>query len=161
MALWQFAFTPVPAKDAKISGIDAINLSCDVLERIDLGLTPSEQFDLFSALGLLLPEKASWSDSLRIWGDEKADDVQVFFDGARIELIEFRLDVSNLSIALIGEFCALARKFAWVFATSDGAVILPTREAVVRAVIRSPANRFVRDPKGYLEQASRADIRPE
>lgn len=160
MALWQFALDAFPAVKANVDGIDAIYLSRDMLDAMDLTLGPTQQLALFSALGLLLPEKRPWSDELRIWGDEKADDITVFLDGQRIEGIQFRLEVSNLSIALIGGICALAREFGWLFASRRGEVIQPTPEAILRAVTQSPASKFVRDPRGYLEQAITVDDEP-
>ena len=87
MALWQFAFNPIPATQTSIGRINVIYLSRNVVNNVDLGLAPGEQPAFFSALAALLPEKESWSDSLRIWGDEKADDIQVFIDGPTIECV--------------------------------------------------------------------------
>jgi len=157
VALWQFVFDAIPAAKANVDGIDAIYLSRDMLDLIDLGLQPVEQVALFSALAVLLPEKPPWSNDFRIWGDDKVDDITVFIDGQRIEGVQFRLDVSNLSVALVTGICTLAREFGWVYASRRGEVIQPTREAIVQAVIQSPASKFVRDPEGYLKQAMRDD----
>ena len=161
VALWQFELTPIPVAKAMLDGVSAIGLSQAQLDEIDLDLPASKQASLFSALCLLLPEKPSWHAELRIWGDEKADDVQVYLDGSRVEFVQFRLDVSDLSFGLVGGFCAIARDFGWVFVTKKpGALIQPTREAIVRAAVQSPAAKFVRDPKAYIEQAVRADQEP-
>jgi hypothetical protein len=157
MALWQFSFSPIPAAKANIGGVDVIYLGPEALDGIDLDLSPNDLEPLFSAFDALLPEKRSWSDSLRIWGDEKAHDIQVSFDGTRVECIEFRLDVSKPSVALVNGICALARQFGWVLVSRTGAVIQPTPEAVARVIIQSPASKYVSDPQAYLAQATRPD----
>ena len=153
MALWQFTLDLVPAAAARIDGTQAIRLSREQLDAIKLDLLPEDAPKLYGALSSLLPEKAAWSDDLRIWGDDRTDDVQVWFDGARIDFVQFRLNVADLSLELIDGICALARHFGCVLASREGAIVQPTAQAVVRAVLQSPATRFVRDPQGYLDAA--------
>jgi hypothetical protein len=74
-----------------------------------------------------------------------------------IEGVRFRLDVSHLSMALVGGICALARQFDCVLATPDGAIIQPNRESLIRMILGSRAMRFVSDPHRYLEEAVRLD----
>ena len=101
MALWQFALTPFPATAAKICGIDVVRINRDVLNEGCLELPHNQQPVLFEALAALLPEQPAWGSDLRIWGSTNGNDIQVFFDGASVEGIEFRLDVSRLSIPLV------------------------------------------------------------
>ena len=108
---------------------------------------------LFGWLDALLPAKEAWSKNLRIWGDETTQDVQVWFEGERVECVQFRINAGDLSLALISGICAIARNLSCVLASRDGAVVQPTTEAVIRAVLQSPATRFVRDPKAYLAAA--------
>lgn len=153
MALWQFTLDLVPAAGARIDGTPAIRLSRKQLDAIELDLDAEDAPKLYGALSALLPEKEAWSDDLRIWGDDRTDDVQVWFDGPRIEFVQFRLNVADLSLGLVNGICALARDFGCVLASRAGAIVQPTAQAVVRAVLQSPATRFVRDPKGYLDAA--------
>ncbi|WP_043606651.1 hypothetical protein [Novosphingobium sp. Rr 2-17] len=153
MALWQFELDLIPAMGARVAGADAIQLSREQLDAIPLRLSNEDMSKLFGWLESLLPEKASWSKDLRIWGDEKTDDVQVSFAGEKIEFVQFRINVGNLSLALVSGICAIARNLDCVLASRQGAIVRPTSEAVVRAVLQSPATRFVRDPKAYLEAA--------
>lgn len=157
MALWQFVLDLLPASAASVDGMPAARLSREQLDAVDLDLSSGDQAALLVGLETLLPEKESWSERLRIWGDENTDDIQVFMDGEVIEAVQFRLDVSNLSLALVGGISTLARRFNCVLASRDGAIIQPTREAVIRMVLGSPAMRFVNDSRGYLEEAVRLD----
>ena len=132
-------------------------MSREQLDEIDLDFSNADAEVLFARLDTLLPEKKSWSASLRIWGDEKTDDIQVGFDGNTIDDIQFRLNVADLCLPLVGGICSLARHFDCILATRDGAIIQPNREAVVRTIIQSRAMQFVRDPHCFLKEAIRLD----
>jgi len=132
-------------------------MSREQLDEIDLGFSNFDAEVLFARLGRLLPEKKSWSARLRIWGDEKTDDIQVGFDGHTIEDIQFRLNVADLRLPLVGGICDLARHFDCILATQDGAIVQPNRESVVRTIMQSRAVQFVRDPQRSLEEAIRSD----
>jgi hypothetical protein len=157
MAIWQFTLDPIPASCAQVSGFDAVWLSREQLDAIELQLGAEDRETLFEMFAGLLPEKRSWSQALRIWGDEKSDDIHVWFDQERLEAIRIRIDVATLSMALVGGLCSLAREFGWVFATRDGRIVQPTVEAVAKAIGQSDSSRYVRDPKAFLEAAIEAD----
>lgn len=71
--------------------------------------------------------------------------------------MQFRLDVGELSLSLVGGLCGLARRFNYVLATTDGAIIQPNREAIIRAITQAPNMQFVRDPEGFSTEAIRLD----
>src|SRR4051812_18942740 len=125
MAVWQFVIDLIPASSARLSGVAAARMTREQLDEIDLGFSNADAEELFARLSTLLPEKKSWSTRLRIWGDEETDDIQVGFDGHTIEDIQFRLNVADLSLPLVGGICGLARQFICVLATRDGAIIQP------------------------------------
>ena len=81
MAVWQFVIDLIPASAARVAGVAAVRMSRAQLDETVLGFSSADAEVLFLKLGRLLPEKPSWSDGLRIWGDEKADDIQVSIDG--------------------------------------------------------------------------------
>lgn len=157
MAVWQFVLDLIPASSAHVARVSAARVRREQLDEIRLGFANADAEELFVRLGTLLPEKKSWSASLRIWGDEQTDDIQVGFDGQVIEDIQFRLNVGDLSLPLVGGICELARHFDCVLATRDGAILQPNREAVVRMIMQSRAMQFIRDPQRFLEEAIRLD----
>ncbi|WP_185867641.1 hypothetical protein [Sphingomonas sp. TF3] len=157
MAAWQFVIDLIPASSARVAGVTAARMSREQLDEIDLCFSNADAEVLFARLDTLLTEKKSWSASLRIWGDEKTDDIQVGFYGQAIEDIQFRLNVGDLCLPLVGGICDLARHFDCILATRDGAIIQPNREAVVRTILQSRAMQFVRDPHRFLEEAIRLD----
>src|SRR5690349_12950970 len=102
MALWQFTLDLIPASAARVDGVDAIRLAREQRDASKLNIPTDELNRLFAALSSLLPEKQSWAPALRIWGDEKTDDVQVWFDGSDIVSVQTRLDARDLSLSLVG-----------------------------------------------------------
>ena len=157
MAVWQFVINLIPASAARIAGVDAARMSRAQLDDVVLALPIAEADGLFAKLDMLLPEKPRPYTGLRVWGDEPSDDIQVSFDDEFIEEIQVRFDAADISLPLIGGVCDVARHFDCVFATPEGAIIQPSREAVVRTVLQSDAAHFVKDPQGFIEKAVRLD----
>ncbi len=157
MALWQFVFDVIPSSAATIDGVVAARMTRDQLDAIELNFSRPNIEAILERVGMMLPEKQSWSPELRIWGDEKTDDVQISFRGVAIENIQFRLNVPDLSLPLIDSICTLAREIDCVLATRNGAIIRPYCETLLRAITRSNAARFVSDPERYLAEAIQRD----
>ncbi len=152
MAVWQFKIHVVPAANVRVGSADVIRLTRDQVDAAQRTFTPAEIDAVSGQLSDLLPEKKSWSAELRVWGDEKSDDVQVWFDGGSVECVDIRLDLRHLSLTLVSGLCAIARASDWLLVTTDGVVIRPNTEAVVQALVKSPAQRFVDDPYGFLAE---------
>jgi hypothetical protein len=110
MAIWQFVLDLVPASAANVGGVAAARMSREQLDAIAVNFSSADTEALFAQLATLLPEKPSWSPRLRIWGDEKTDDIQIGLNGQAIEDVRFRLNVGELSLPLIGGICALASR---------------------------------------------------
>lgn len=161
MALWQFVLDLVPSSAATVDGVVAARMSRDQLDAIELDFSQATIAAIIEGIGVMLPERQSWAPSLRIWGNEKTDDIQIGFHGATIEYAQFRLNVADLSLPLVGGICALARAFDCVFATRSGAIIRPRSEALVRAITQSDAARFMDDPELYLREAIQRDPEPQ
>jgi hypothetical protein len=161
MALWQFVFDLFPMSAATVEGAVAVRMSRDQLDAIKLNFPQATIDGIVEGVGKMLPEKKSWAPNMRIWGDEKADDVQIYFDGSTIESAQFRLNVANLSLPLVSEACVLARTFDCVFATRKGAIIRPHNAALIRAITQSDAARFVTDPERFLSEAIQSDQEPQ
>jgi hypothetical protein len=160
MALWQFKFQLVAASVAQPHDVEALYLHRDQADSPKPQIVGLDREKLFARLTRLLPEKPAWCSDLRIWGEENTNDVQIWFEGDAIEAIVVRLDLRNLSLALVDGICAIAREHACVLIRGDGAVIRPTRNALIKIADRSDAARFVRDPKGFLEGPAPPELEP-
>lgn len=109
MAVWKFVFDLIPSSAATIHGIAAARMSRDQLGAIELNFSGPSADAICERVGPILPERQSWAQNLRVWGDGKADDVQISVSGATIEELQIRLNVADLSLSLIGDIYALAR----------------------------------------------------
>ncbi|MFK4768988.1 hypothetical protein [Rhizobium sp. ZW T2_16] len=152
MAIWQFAFDLMPSSAAIINGAAAARMTRAQLEAVNQDFSSPTIMHLFERLNSMMPEKTSWSPSLRIWGDEKTNDVQVVLGEPGIEGVQFRLDVANLSMPLVAQICSLAQDTACVLVTRDGAIVRPNGTSLIRAVMRSNAARYVRDPERFIRE---------
>ncbi|KYG21646.1 hypothetical protein SE92_16405 [Bradyrhizobium sp. AT1] len=161
MALWQFVVDLIPASAATGNGMVAVRMNRNQLDAIELNFSQATIDAIVESVGKMLPEKQSWAPSLRIWGNEKSHDIQIGFQGTAIEDVQFRINVADFSLTLVGEICALARTFDCVLATRSGTIIRPYGEALVRAITQSDAARFVSDPERYLQKAIQNDPAPQ
>lgn len=160
MAVWQFVLDLIPSSAARVDGVIAARMSRDQLDRIELSFPPSAISAIFERVGMMLPENKSWSPGLRVWGDEKTDDVQIGIRDAHIEDVQFRLNVADLRMPLVGSICLLARDFECVLVTRKGAILQPHTESVLRAITHSDAARFVANPEQVLREAIQTDPEP-
>lgn len=88
-----------------------------------------------------------------IWGNTRGTDVQLFLDEDGADGLKIRIDAKTFTFDLVESLCLIALGFGWVFLTERGAVIQPTRDAVLRALLQSPARQFIEDPETIFAQA--------
>lgn len=154
MAVWQFELDPIPAHAALIDGVPAIHLGPEARDTIPLGLTPAERETLVAELDALLPSQEAWSPGLKVWGSTRGTDIQLYLDEDGTDAIKIRIDAKRFTTELIDELCAIAVRFDWVFLTDRGAVLKPVGEAVLRALLHSPARRYVEAPASVIAEAA-------
>ncbi|PKP89081.1 MAG: hypothetical protein CVT77_18830 [Alphaproteobacteria bacterium HGW-Alphaproteobacteria-16] len=161
MARWQFELDPIPASAASIDGMPAIHLGPEVRAAIPLGLSPKRRAELVEALGNILPVVETWSADLRIWGNTRESDVQLYHDEDMGIALKIRIDAKTFTTNLVEALCDLATAFDWVFLTDRGAVLQPQPEIVLRALLNSPARRFVENPGNEAPQATGRAGKPD
>ena len=104
-------------------------------------------------ISLILPEAKSWSESVRIWGQEESDDAHVIYSDeskSTVQEIGFRLDANKISPELIRQICVLARQVGCVLMTAEYEILAADETMVLAAVNRSTAKRFVENPASTL-----------
>ena len=157
MAIWQFAFELVPvAAMVRLHGAVPAVLDQYAAHVPDAHFDPDEEFPnywhgfdkacLNQAVEKLLPRCVSWSDEATMYGDLQGSDIQVWGDSVAV-----RLDCRDFNAALFEGVLELARQFDCMLALKDGGTIIaPHRQAVLAAIMQSPAVRFLSDPAAYL-----------
>lgn len=96
-----------------------------------------------------------------IWGNTGGSDVQLFHDDAVAIALKIRIDAKAFATNLVEALCDLATAFDWVFLTDRGAVLQPRPEIVLRALLNSPARRFVENPGDVVSQAAAVMGKPD
>ena len=96
-----------------------------------------------------------------IWGNTRGSDVQLHHDDAAGVALKIRIDAKTFTTSLVEALCDLATAFDWVFLTDRGAVLQPQPEIVLRALLNSPARRFVENPGDVVAQAAAGMGKPD
>jgi hypothetical protein len=149
VALWQYKPRIVPA------GVSRDRLVPD--ELCWVARQPPMGFE--QSFGAFAPEAASWSPSLRIWGDERGDAIFVSYseDDGSVEEIEARLDARAPNLARMERLCSIAQCLSAVF-VHRGRVLEPTLPSLRSAMETSLAARFVKNPAQTLRELPDPDL---
>jgi hypothetical protein len=153
MSIWHFKLSLIPeevlrSKYCVLPSVIASDAAEDSLLWISV-----EPVEIEKEIDSILPETNSWSDSMRIWGDEHSDSASICYideEKKRLEWVEFRIDVRNLSRSFVGAICKLAKELKCLVLTDQYQLIVPNEVAVFAAIDSSIAKRFVEDPISTL-----------
>lgn len=159
MSIWQFGILLLPEQMVR----ERFNPLPTILPRTIAddenwweNFQPPVEF--WAVLDSILPEKASWSNQIRIWGDERADAVFIVLsEGGAIEEINVRIDVRNISMRFIRDVCALAKNLNSLMLSKESEVLFPEESRILLAIERSTAMRFLRDPVSTLRGLPRCE----
>ncbi len=162
MTVWQFRVIFLPEK--------VLLSKYDVLPPV----IPQEQAEDFSwwadvqppagfedQINLILPERASWSTSMRMWGQEDGNDAYVCYideSKSKVEEIAFRIDANAISPELIKQICILAGQSGCVLMTADYEILVPDESMVLATIQHSTAKKFVDDPVATLRKLGQPEM---
>ncbi len=160
MAIWQFRLTLLPESVVQQQcGEIPERLAEELVEDFPwwASLQPPKHFE--DLISRILPERASWSDSIRMWGYKHGDDAMVIYideEKSTVEEISFRLDAGNISPRLVRDVANIAAKLGCVLMTPDYEVLCADEVRVLAVLINSTARRFVEDPVNTLKEIGRS-----
>jgi hypothetical protein len=161
MAIWQFTFYLVP-RQSLVAMHDGAVLTLRMWRPSDVaasdeegeepnywvGSSPKAHAD---AITKLLPARQSWSPEGLMFGDDKADDVELWDEDFRV-----RLDLRNYNEQLAVGIVNLAASADLVLVCGQtGRVLPPEYPKLLREIQQSRAQRYVVDPIGTLKQIGR------
>ncbi len=111
---------------------------------------------LTELISRVLPPTESWSDSLRIWGDQSSNDIQVGYEGDNIEFFIVRIDTREDTSHMCAKTVELARALdCFLFFPAARSVVAADVAVLSIAVQNSQAARFSAAPREFIEQISR------
>jgi hypothetical protein len=153
MSIWHFKVSPIPEKAlcAKYGDLPHV-IATDLAEDSSLW-SDIEPLRIERLLNAILPEANSWSDSMRIWGDENSDSAWICYmdeKKERVEWVDMRIDVRNLSRPFVAAICMLAKELECVLLTDQHEIVPPNEGALLAAIDSSIAKGFLKDPISTL-----------
>ena len=110
-----------------------------------------------------LQEWTAHLTGLRSFGDTETNDICVGFDHStnKVEEVGCRLDLRKIDKGFVSKLLSLATRYDCLFMDRQGRLYEPTLENLVDAIRLSNANRFVEDPRQFLEDLSQGIVAPE
>ena len=153
MAIWQCDFYIRPRRALEIEGSLPITFSGTLEAELEtlwgknyfLGTLPN-------ALSQLLPERRSWSEDIRTWGDEDGDRVDLSGTDGKLEEWFVRFDLRHPSFSFLHSIIDLAQRYNGVFVSSRNYVIPPSYTNLLDHIRRSDSFRFVENPEKFFEE---------
>ena len=101
-------------------------------------------------ISLFLKESRSWSNDIKVWGDEQGDYISLIFDSGQVVELEARVDVRALSKDFVENLCRFARTCDCLLFTEDSNLLQADVDLLLHHIGESRARSFVSDPVGFL-----------
>jgi hypothetical protein len=110
-----------------------------------------------------LQEWTARTDGLRSFGDTETNDISVCFDNETniVQELSCRLDLRKIDKTFVGKCLSLATRFDCLLMDKQGRLYESTMKNLFDTIKLSNANRFVDDPKQFLEDMSNGHVAPE
>lgn len=156
MAVWQYIAYLIPETSLADDGtMKGLVVTPEMFEHppLQFSVAPAEVERLISGY---LPARGSWHNDLRVWGDDSRDDVDIWYEGERIDSIRVRLDLRHLTRDRIARVVEIARHIGCCFLEGRTFQVIPaTEEALLASIRNSRPAKFVADPHGFLTSLAR------
>ena len=111
-------------------------------------------------------ELQEWTATIsgtRSFGDTETNDISVCFDHQtnKVQELSCRLDLRQIEKGFVSKFLSLATRFDCLLMDRQGRLYEPTIENLADKIELSNANRFVDNPRQFLEDISKGIVTPE
>lgn len=156
MAIWQFTVGLIPRAWAEAKGhIPAMLYDAEGYFDMSMAWQHKQldvDIDLDELMSQVLPAAESWSDEIRFWGDVKASDIQVCYEGVAVASVQIRIDTRSSTSDLCAKIVQLARAMdCHLFLPAERSIISADEGALGKAICKSSAARYSADPHAFLE----------
>jgi hypothetical protein len=146
MAVWQYDFAVVPRDEiAAINGGIPVALTSEQFEKVESwkDSQPAPYFE--REFSEWRPEMKSWAPTIRMWGEEDSNRIDVFYENNKIACIEFRVELRSINNRFIELLASFARENNCLIVSLHSLVIVePLRQNILLHLCRSPgANRVL------------------
>lgn len=158
MAVWQFVVSLIPrewaARDDSSPEMLYDDEGCNDTSVAWKNSQPVVNLPVL--ISQVLPSTESSSDSLRVWGDQSKNDIQVGYDGDSVEFVQVRIDTREDTSYICAKVVELARALdCCLFFPGSRSVQVADTSVLGIAVQDSKAARFSAAPREFIQQLSR------
>lgn len=159
MAIWQFVVGLIPQAwtEQKGNGPEMLFDGEGYNDMATAWKQNQPSANLIDLITQVLPPAESWSDEIRIWGDQARTDIQVSYQGNTVESVMVRFDTRDDTLHMCSKIVELASKLGCCFfLPAARSIIIADVTALSYAVLNSSAARFAAAPHEFIEQLDRA-----
>ncbi len=154
MAIWQFLASLVPRiwVEQDGNGLEMLYDGEGYNDTSSAWKNNQPTVNLAELISRVLPPAESWCDSLRIWGDERRNDIQVSYEGGDVEEITIRIDTREDTSQMCFKLVELARALdCCLFLPSIHLIIKPEAALLKLALRSSEEALFSKAPREFIE----------
>lgn len=100
---------------------------------------------------------------LRCFSDTETNDISVCYDDqkSKVQELSCRLDLRQIDKGFVAKLLCLAKRFDCLLMDRQGRLYEPIIENLMEKIELSNANRFVEDPRQFLDDLSKGIVTPE
>jgi len=155
MAIWQFVVGLVPAQWSEIKGNGPHQLiDGDGCMDLSVSWRPYQPHAGFiSLISEILPESVSWHEDLKLWGDQTQSDIQVFYEGSKVDSVMVRIDTRTDTARICTSVVKLAQALKCsLYLAEARLIIIPDAYDLSEAIACSTAARFSAGPREFIRR---------
>jgi hypothetical protein len=167
VAIWQFNIYFIP-RQTLLDKYGQVLTELEYEDALTIHWWHNLNLDTNKLLPLLqqfgdLQEWTSSTEELRSFGDTAANDISIYFDNKTDKVLELscRLDLRQIDKNFIDKVFSIATQFDCLLMDSKGRLFQPSVTALADSIQLSNANRFVTDPRQFLDDLSKEIVKPE
>jgi len=156
VALWQFDlhFLPRISVLRRYNAVP-IRISRAEFDGFDWWHDAPNTAKLGSRIDVILPKAESWSPSIKKWGDEDGNRVDIVFKENSVEAVFVRIDVRDISVQFLSDICSIAAEWDCLFLLGNDLLMSASVSSLLAAMRQSKSFHFVTDPEGFLSLLAR------
>ena len=153
MAIWNFRVNFVPS-DCLIQMYGALPLIITEDEINQLKPWKDKYFD-FHLLDDIAPEGDSWSEDIRVWGNDKTDSISVIYDEEEIIWVCAKMDLRGRYSQFASQIVEYAQKMDCILHLNNNKCFEAELSVLMSHIRNSLAYKFVQNPQKALEDLGR------
>lgn len=152
MAAWQYDISLVPReKMLQLVGYIPNILDPVLADTVDWWKGVQLPSDYETILSGILSPGASWSKSLKGWGDYDGDRIELLYENGSVVEINVRINIIKINLEYVSRLADFAKQTDSLIVNSNLELIEANLEAILKDIKSSRAFLFLQDPKAFFD----------